>query len=368
LYQGLVDYYSTHVPGFPAPVYLPEPPVELRAAYQGDSLRLSWQVPPFQEDRSLGDRPTGYRVYRSLNGYGFDAGTEVASTNIALRDLPPDRVVYLRVTAINAGGESLPSETVAVRTRSGMRPEVLLVNGFNRLDEGLNAIEENGAVRGILAKMNTFDYAVQHGAALDRAGVRFDFVNSKVLEKGAASLSGYKTVVWIAGRQGGSVPVFSDEEIRLLSTYLQGGGSLFLSGAHVASELDQDDVGRLFLQEALGARFAGTIENPNSAQPSDEGAFQDLGRVEFGGVVGRSYPVPVMDLIEPVDGTIVSLYVTSQDDQIVGVQQTKIGKSIFLTVPFETIDDSAMRAAIMERAMQFLVSRESKASQVALRQ
>jgi hypothetical protein len=72
-----------------------------------------------------------------------------------------------------------------------------------------------------------------------------------------------------------------------------------------------------------------------------------------------------MDLLDPIDQTVVNMHVTGQDNDVVGVQQSKIGKSVFLTVPFESIDDSAMRAAIMERAMQFLGSREPTASQIA---
>jgi hypothetical protein len=364
-YHGLVDYYSSQVEGMTISTYLPEPPRELRAIQQGDTVRLAWLEPAYAEDRSLGDRPTGYRVYRSLNGYGFDAGTDVRSTSISLRDLPQDRPIYLRVTAVNEGGESMPSEVVAVRNQRNIRPEVLLVHGFHRLDGDLNSFDERGASRGILERMNTFDYAVQHGDALAAAGVRFDSVSSAAIARGQVTLTPYRTVVWMAGREGGSEPLLTDSQIRALTGYLQSGGSLLISAAHIGTEFENDDVGRQFLNQVLGARFDGIVENAKSAAPVSSGILQDLGVVEFGGLVGRSYPLPAVETLRPMGEAAAMLNLEGANSGAVGIQQSNVGRSIVLTVPFEIIDEAPMRAAIMQRALDFLGAREASPSQLA---
>src|SRR5690606_7114368 len=127
----------------------------------------------------------------------------------------------------------------------------------------------------------TFDYAVQHGDALAAAGVRFDSVSSAAIERGQVTLTPYRTVVWMAGREGGSEPLLTDSQIRALTGYLQSGGSLLISAAHIGTEFENDDVGRQFLNQVLGARFDGIVENAKSAAPVSSGILQDLGVVEF---------------------------------------------------------------------------------------
>lgn len=51
----------------------------------------------------------------------------------------PGEAHYFRITAYDMGGESLPTRTVVVRTSPEGLPSVLLVDGFNRIDERMNS-------------------------------------------------------------------------------------------------------------------------------------------------------------------------------------------------------------------------------------
>ena len=79
--------------------------VHVETGEAGD-IKISW-VPP-ATNSYLGDSATGYRIYASTNGYGFDGGTTVEggkSTSLTLKDLDPKTVYYFKVAAINEGGE-----------------------------------------------------------------------------------------------------------------------------------------------------------------------------------------------------------------------------------------------------------------------
>jgi hypothetical protein len=76
---------------------------------------------------------TSYRVYTRTGENGFDNGMNVPGTSIEI-ELPAfDTVFSFRVTAVNEGGESFPSETLAAGFSSGATGTVLVVNGFDRI-------------------------------------------------------------------------------------------------------------------------------------------------------------------------------------------------------------------------------------------
>ena len=116
VYQGMVKYFADR-DGDPSPTLLPEPPAEPRARSNGDgTVPLSWSAPPFDSGNGLlGDAATGYRVYTSSNGLGWNNGTVVASTSWTDTSATLDTVRYYRITATNAGGESFPTQVLASR-------------------------------------------------------------------------------------------------------------------------------------------------------------------------------------------------------------------------------------------------------------
>src|SRR4029077_7983394 len=94
----------------PPLAFLPEPPVNPRAASVGTNgnISLSWAAPT----NMIGSQsPTNYIIYRSTNGYGFGNPLSVGNvTTFTVTGLAPNIDYYFRFSAINAGGESMPSE------------------------------------------------------------------------------------------------------------------------------------------------------------------------------------------------------------------------------------------------------------------
>jgi hypothetical protein len=77
--------------------------------------------------------PVSYRVYMRRGDDGFDNGTPVSGTSFET-ELPEYNTVFsFRVTALNAGGESFPSEELAVGINPDADDIVLIVNGFDRI-------------------------------------------------------------------------------------------------------------------------------------------------------------------------------------------------------------------------------------------
>ena len=172
-YQGIVRYMN-EFGGAPL-LFIPEPPTNVRAqANTNGGIVVSWSSPG-----TGGGNASGYLVYLSTNGYGFGNPVGIAggfASSITFSNLAPDVAWYFRVAATNAGGESMPSETIGCRRSSRGDAPILFVNGFDRFERTLDVRQTAGP--GIAGPsggsatfdriqprlMNSFDYVVQHGS------------------------------------------------------------------------------------------------------------------------------------------------------------------------------------------------------------
>ncbi len=360
VYQGIVRYYYENVEGFDVPTLLPEPPTDVRVttSFVGHAT-LEWKEPAYDTgDGVLGDPPLEYRVYRSSNGKGWDNGVTVDGTSMNLTGLKENTTTFFRVAAVNVGGESMPSETLALRASPTGRSEVLIVNGFDRLDGGMNLTGEAGEGRGILSKMNTFDYCIQHADAIATTGRTFDSASNEAVESGAVDLTKYRTVVWILGREAGATEVFSALERRALRAFANAGGSLFVSGSDAAGELAGTADGQAFLREILMAEFAGTRTEANIAREIEGSMFEGVGFVDFGDAELSVYPVGLADAIRPAGPATAALeYASESGARIAGVQGAAKHGVVYFAFPFESVADYRKRASLMSRALFFLDSR-----------
>lgn len=361
-YHGVLSYFVDHVDGFDIDVRLPEPPTHLRVRKSGmNEVEVAWNPPPHDRgDGVLGDAATGYRVYRSRNGKGFDSGTPVSGTRVVLADFAPGHVEYIRVTATNDGGESLAGETLAISPAELRRTApVLLVNGFDRLDRGLNYIDKelfpgDRAERGILSRMNTYDYSIQHARALHHAGFAFDACSNEAVIDGQVDLQDYKIVVWILGEESREDATFDGAERERVAAFLRGGGALFVSGAEIAWDLaGEGGTAPGFLREMLRAEFRADASGTHHVTAADEGIFAGMAGFGFEDGTGPAYPVENADVIAPAGGAVAALYYGASD-QPAAIQYAGNGRVVYLAFPFETITEEAARHEIMVRAMAFL--------------
>ena len=256
-------------------------------------MELTWNaVPDTLEPSAMPDR---YIVYTRLGNGAFDNG-KVVKRNRYVARIPADVVCSFRVEAVNKGGKSFPSETMAVaRCSASMDKKALVVNGFDRIcapadfvapapadtlyagfldniDHGVPYVqdisyigsqkefnrtlpwldddsggfgdsygnEETKVIAG-----NTFDYPALHGEAILKAGLSFESCANECLDK---AKDDYAFIDYILGKQcqtkmgrGDVHPLmfktFDSKVQNALAQYAQRGVHLFVSGAYVASDL-----------------------------------------------------------------------------------------------------------------------------------
>ncbi len=291
---------------------LPLAPVSFAAEFSGEGVQLSWQsaLDPLEPTA----RPDRYLVYTRIGEGGFDNGQLVEGTSFLVRTITPGVLYSFRVTAVNEGGESFPSEILSACRMQSEKPVVMIVNGFDRvsgpacietpqfsgflnvLDAGVpdrfqwnftglqhdffpaspwitNDAPGHGASfadrEGSVIMGNTFDFPSVHGLALQRNGYSFVSASRAAVMEQRVDLRSYRIVDLILGKQretswpkpvmdslrGRQFQTFPPPLREALKGYLAGGGRLFVSGAYLASDpfsrSRTDSLGAAFVRESL---------------------------------------------------------------------------------------------------------------------
>ncbi|HEY3243435.1 MAG TPA: hypothetical protein VGM03_08790 [Phycisphaerae bacterium] len=357
--QGMIKFLH-QLSGSTVPlVFLPEPPQKPRVITSGSNVVVTWAAGP--NGGAYGDPPTGYRVYRSSNGYGFDGGTAVGNVlTTTLVDVPAGEITYFRVTAVNAGGESLPSEVLAVRAALANEPQVLIVNGFDRVDRGLDptyVIPDGPMFRPIERRCNAFDYVVQHAEAMRDLPIAFESVAHEAVIENTVMLSNYETVDWLLGRESETTHTFTSGEQFAIFNYLQNNmGRLFTSGSEIGRDLVGFGGGAVFFTNVLHAAYLGDNAGTSSAVGFTGSILSGVGPFSFSESSGAVYPVNSPDRIGPgASATSVLTYVGGTADSAGIRYNSGVYRDIVLGVPLETVTPAATRDAVMARVLDDLL-------------
>ncbi len=351
VYQGIVKYYENR-DGLDLTL-LPEPPTHLTARNSGlGQVTVSWRPSPVDAVGLVGDPATSYRLYTSPDGLGWDNGAPVTGASYTLTGLQANQLIFVRVTAVNAGGESFPTPVLAARASPEGVGRVLLVDGFDRIDRhGL--IIENDPVEGTNARMfidqiNRYDYAVAHGAAI---ALPFDSALNEAVADGDLSLGLYNIVDWFVGEESSADHTFDAAEQAALSAYLEGGGGLFVSGAEIGWDLVYLGNGPDFHHAYLGADYADDDAGTYWTIPTEDGIFDGLGNIVFDASYDADYP----DQLTPLGGSAAALNYVGGNGGVAAVQNDagNCRRVVYLGFPFETID-AAQRADVMDRVIGYL--------------
>lgn len=277
---------------------LPVSHFAIRFGKKKNTLELSWQGK--EDPLEPTAKPREYIVYTRIGRGGFDNGVRVSSPFHTVK-IEPGIVYSFKVTAVNRGGESFPSEILAAYKAKREKGQILIVNGFdrisgpavidtpetvgfdlsqdpgvpylydislcgtqqnfNRKEAGKRLGESREEYEGMKIIGNTFDYPFIHGKAIQAAG-NYSFVScsDEAVEKGILSLEDYPIVDYILGLEkedNSSNPArntyyktFSSSMQRILASYCRSGGNLLVSGAYVGSDMDNSqgnrDLSRIF--------------------------------------------------------------------------------------------------------------------------
>lgn len=357
-YQGIVQYFRA-LDGVTPATNAPGKVGDVRATTGGaGAVTLSWTAPA--SNTYNGGAATGYRVYTSLNGYGFDAGVDVANpaTSVTFTNLDPTKTYYFRIVATNAGGESPLSELVAASPAAGAK--VLIVNGFDRLEKSLNptqTVPGGGLADRVRPRQsNAFDYAVQHAAAikLARPDLAIETTSNQLIISGAVNLSDYAAVVWILGEESTDNDTFDAVEQTKVTNYLAAGGKLFLSGSEIGWDLDQSNNGRTFYNNSLKADYVSDDANTYLANGAAGSIFAGVS-LQFDNGSESTYDVTFPDVITPLGGATSVLTYGGAGGTAGIAHDGGVGgsKLVMLAFPFETILDPADRTDVMTRVLNF---------------
>ena len=310
VYKGILRYLASQY-GVPY-VVQPLPVGEVAAEFAGgDEVRVSWT--PVADSLEATAAPDGYVVYTRIDDGGFDNGRYTAEPFFVERQ-EPGRIYSYRIAAVNAGGESFPSEIVAACRVPDERGRVLIVNGFDRvsgpvsqrcdslagfrtdLDGGVpdrrditfigpQEVFDPARARCEVDSLalgacgcdyaadviggNTFDYAALHGRSVAAAGYSFCSMTARRAADGwdAAEcpvvdliLGKQRRTVVGRGVRGEEFEAFPADLQHTISDYLMQGGNLFVSGSYVASDLEAEtasEADRRFAREVLHCVAAG---------------------------------------------------------------------------------------------------------------
>ena len=358
VYQGIVKYFAAR--DGVTPHLLPEPPcfVTARSTAPGQ-VTLNWHPP--LSGGAYGDPAERYKVYVGTSGRAFDNGRFVTGTQITLGGLAPGRLYFFRVTAVNAGGESFPCGTAAVRTPAfGDSPAALLVDGFDRLDAAALVYEATAGLgsvgRMFLERMNSYDYAIQHGQDLAGCGVPFDFAENEAVAAGDVALGGYTAVDWILGEESTVDETFSSAEQAKVSAFLAAGGNLLLSGAEVGWDLDNpvSSGDQAFYHNWLRADYESDDAGTYRAVPAAGGILAGLPAFSFDNGTHGTYDVDYPDRIAAQDGATVNLLYQGGLGGNAGLQYGGPYRLVYLAFPLETIYPDWVRGAVLCRSARFL--------------
>ncbi len=360
-YQGLLKYFRAVDGGTTPLVMLPGPVTNPRAETQANGVvKVSW-TPPVANAYG-GDVATGYRIYSSWDGYGFDGGTYVAGgTTHEYEFSGLDRsqgVHYFRIVAENAGGQSRPSEVLAALP-SGSTTRVLIVNGFDRLDRSLNPRQSylGGVIDRVRPRQsNSFDYAVQAAEAIEHADINMSVstTSNEPVESGLVNLSSYAAVIWLSGEESSTNDTFSALEQSRVQAYLSAGGKLFVSGAEIGWDLDQLNNGRSFYNNVLRADYVADDAATYQVSGVAGGIFQGLGFSFDNGTL--FYNVDFPDVIAPLGGAVSVLSYSGGIGGTAAIAYQAVGPGTHVVnfgFPFETINSASARDQVMARVLDY---------------
>lgn len=377
----------------------------------GDSVLLRWHpVKDRLEPAADADR---YVIYTRTGNGGFDNGRVVSDTSCYVRQ-SAGKIYSYRITALNDGGESFPSETLAVCKVPEERGRVLIINGFDRISapasfrrdslEGFDNGRDGGAAYirdmsftgeqrvfetaqrrnpdeaemlgasygdydGRVVGGNTFDYPFIHGSSLAAAGYSFCSSSAGAVENGDVSLSAYPAIDLIAGKQravtvgrgvaGYDFRIFPSALRRALRDFAARGGAMFVSGSYVVSDpCDRnvyDEETENFVRDVLHCESGGKAYVRRGEVVGMQSRARIGGRYLFSTVpTEECYGVEAPDALRACGEGAFAVMRYAENNRVAGVAFSGDYRCVVAGFPFECIGSGRERDELMLRIAEFL--------------
>lgn len=409
IYKGLAKFmaFQQHRPVVIQPLPISHFAIQL---LNNKTIRLSWK--PVADKLEPSANPQFYKLYTSTGEGGFDNGQIVNDTTIDV-ELPEFSTQYnFKVTALNEGGESFPSEMLTAGVVEGCRKPALIVNAYDRICApvilktkevtGLAPWEDKGVQRGYsyletgnqydynpthewrdnanpgcgasfgnregqLSRGNSFDFTITHGDALLANNQSFVSMSDEAFEIAGADTAHYQMIDYLAGKEkttpalnAKDAPEFTLYTLKMrqrLTTYLSQGGKLFLSGSYVTSDevIQTDSLARQFLSQQLHIKPLGT----HASLTSQIEATSFCNAIIFNNIQYNNqlsthfYEVEAPDTFTPLGKTACTVLRYNDTKYPAAVISKDGASTVVMGFPFETIINRDERIALLASILRF---------------
>ena len=379
-----------------AAVVQPLTPDHFRVEIIGrNRVRLSWTAVSDKLEPTA--TPTAYKVYTAAGRSDYDNGVLTKRTSMEM-DVEPGVVYNFRVSAVNRGGESLPTASLSAYYTAAATQTVLVVDAFRRLSapatvddgtaQGFRLDEDMGVQRGLFCGWggaqqcfdksrggrdgvnglgysgyemagtfvmgNEFNYVETHAAAIAAAG-RYNIAacSRECIENGDVALAPYSAVDVLFGLEqddGHSLrtyKTFTPAMQTALTRYTAGGGRLLVSGAYIGRDM-QRYAERTFLASVLKTEYAG----PDSiAGDTVIGLATEF--VVYRKPNAKHYAATSTDVLRPLGNAFCVMQYEGGRSAATAYDGPDY-KTFVMGFPFECIVDPRQRSRIMAGILDFL--------------
>lgn len=413
VYKGILRYLATAS----GTDYVVHPlPVSHMALtpLDGKSVRLSWA--PVYDPLESTAAPSSYMVYMRSGSNGFDNGIPLAGTSVEIELPAYDTVYSFRVTAVNVGGESFPSETLSAGINSTSNDIVLIVNGFDRISgpawfdrDGMAGVawwDDRGVAdhyniistgdqydfernspwtdddnagwgasysddEGRVIPGNTFDFTYVHGESILSAGRSFISVSDEVFTGEDFNLQPWCAVDLLFGEEKTTASVFDpgQKEFRIytpeflnsLDRLQKASLPVFMSGSYPGTDLtmmsDTSALARIkrtlhFMPRTGHAVRTGELYATDIAAPDFSGSYS----FNTGGL-DEIYAAEAPDAIEPAGKQSFTSFRYSENNTSAAVMHNGSVRTFVMGFPFETILSKGERDVLMKQILDFLLNK-----------
>jgi hypothetical protein len=393
-------------------VVQPLPVKSFVSKLDGNVVKLKWK--PVSDSLEPTALPEGYIVYVRTGEDGFDGGRYTASPDFSM-EVERGKIYSFRVTAVNSGGESFPSETLSVYKAPDERGTILIVNGFDRIsapcsyaskdtsfagfmdykDSGVPYIKDISYIgsqyeyrRNIpwmdddspgfgasyadyetrVIAGNTFDYPYVHGKAFANSGFSFVSCSRDALTDSLILLEEYpavdlimgKQIQTVTGRDGNKIkykvfPIVLQQQLR---NYANHGGKILLSGANIATDIwdsiEMDQESKDFAMQVLKFKWRSNSASRCGEVARAQSPWAFSGTYKFHTTPNeRSYSVESPDGIEPSEESARTIFRYSDNNLSAGVAFKGNYSVVSLGFPIETLISQEQINNIIDTIVKF---------------
>jgi len=402
IYKGMLRFLATYN-NFEY-VVQPLPVAEFKTQLLGDTaVKLSWK--PVSDKLEPTAEASQFVVYSKTEETAFHVEIICNTTEIIIPIEKKNLIYSFKITARNEGGESFPSEILSVGIAENSQQKVLVINAFDRLespqpfyttemsgflrelDEGVAYIQDfmtvgnqydfdrkspwidddcpgHGAsfadLETTIIQGNNFNYPFIHGKALMNGGFSFESMSDEAFENSKIMNSDYAFLDIILGEEkterrpidsnSPQYKIYATNFLQALEQYCVGGGSVFISGSYIGTDISAAEKEKVGLLLGFQHRTNHAVKNGNFYFTANPNLSYNFNTKNNNSIYAAESP----DAIEPFNEKASTILRYSENNMSAGVLYKNIYKVFSLGFPFECIENEEERNELMKMIVKTL--------------